>query len=272
MADSNKSVIKGYFKKWLHRCFGWCPLYKCALGGWQYYQYCEDRIHRAGDFRYFGERAKVEAGSTILARERCHIGDGAAISSGCYINGVGGFHLGNYAGMAAECVVLTTEHRFMGAVQLPFDRVRQVKPVRIGDYAWIGQRSMILAGVKIGEGAVVAMGSVVTKDVPDFAIVGGNPAEVIGKRSLREFKKLKDLKSFRDPYEQCSVLWVPPFTLRKCGNELTEIGFEVALGEEYFLYDKSRRSLTRISNENGKAMADGGSTLLRGVKPSVLRK
>jgi acetyltransferase-like isoleucine patch superfamily enzyme len=252
-------MIKKRLKQWLHRCLAWCPLYQCALGGYRYYQYCEERIHRAGQYRYFGKRAKIDAGTTVLARERCHIGDGAAISSGCYINGVGGFHLGNYAGMGADCVVLTTEHRFMGATQLPFDRLRQVKPVHIGDYAWIGLRSMILAGVRIGEGAVVGMGSVVTKDVPDLAIVGGNPAEIIGKRSEREFEKLREARSFRDPYAQCSVLWVPPFTRRKCGDELAGIGFAVIPGEEYFLYDRARRTLTRIPNEEGKTMANGGT-------------
>lgn len=52
-------------------------------------------------------------------------------------------------------------------------------PVRIKDKAWIGFNSIILKGVTIGEGAIVAAGSVVTKDVPDHAIVGGNPAVFI---------------------------------------------------------------------------------------------
>lgn len=53
--------------------------------------------------------------------------------------------------------------------------------VTIKDKAWIGFNSIILKGVTIGEGAVVAAGSVVTKDVPDYTIVGGNPAKIIGK-------------------------------------------------------------------------------------------
>jgi acetyltransferase-like isoleucine patch superfamily enzyme len=51
--------------------------------------------------------------------------------------------------------------------------------VRVGDKAWIGARSIILAGTHIGEGAIVGAGSVVTKDVPDWAVVGGNPAKVL---------------------------------------------------------------------------------------------
>ncbi|KAA6307584.1 hypothetical protein EZS27_040743, partial [termite gut metagenome] len=52
-------------------------------------------------------------------------------------------------------------------------------PIVIKDKAWIGFHSIIMKGVTIGEGAIVAAGSVVTKDVPDYAVVGGNPAKII---------------------------------------------------------------------------------------------
>lgn len=53
------------------------------------------------------------------------------------------------------------------------------KPIIIKKGAWIGARSIVLKGVTIGEGAVIGAGSVVTKDVPPFAVVGGNPAKII---------------------------------------------------------------------------------------------
>lgn len=59
-------------------------------------------------------------------------------------------------------------------------------PVIIGNDVWIGTRAIILDGVKIGDGAVVAAGAVVTKDVPPFAIVGGIPARQIGERAVRD--------------------------------------------------------------------------------------
>ena len=58
----------------------------------------------------------------------------------------------------------------------------------IGEYAWICSRSIILPGVKVGEGAVVASGAVVTKDVPPYTIVGGVPAKVIGKRERKGYQ------------------------------------------------------------------------------------
>ena len=58
-------------------------------------------------------------------------------------------------------------------------------PISIGDGVWIGSRATVLPGVTIGEGAVVAAGAVVTKDVEPWTIVGGNPAKFIKKRELR---------------------------------------------------------------------------------------
>ena len=57
-----------------------------------------------------------------------------------------------------------------------------VAPVVIGDDCWIGRRVMIMAGVTIGEGCVIAAGAVVTKDIPPYSVVGGIPAKVIKNR------------------------------------------------------------------------------------------
>ena len=63
-------------------------------------------------------------------------------------------------------------------VRKDFSTLRSV-PIKIGNDVWIGCNSIILKGVTIGDGAIVAAGSVVTKDVPDYAVVGGAPAKVI---------------------------------------------------------------------------------------------
>lgn len=59
------------------------------------------------------------------------------------------------------------------------NKIEKTKPIVIEDYVWIGMNAIILKGVKIGKGAVVAAGSVVTKDVPSNTIVAGNPARII---------------------------------------------------------------------------------------------
>ena len=69
-------------------------------------------------------------------------------------------------------------------------------PIRIGNRAWLGPNVTVLHSVNIGEGAVVAAGSVVTKDVPPFAIVAGIPAKQIGERN-HYLKSLVSTKNFR---------------------------------------------------------------------------
>ncbi|MEK4236941.1 type B chloramphenicol O-acetyltransferase [Paenibacillus odorifer] len=77
--------------------------------------------------------------------------------------------------------------------------------------AWIGMNAMIMPGVKIGEGAIVAAGSVVVKDVPPYTIVGGNPAKEIRKRFTdREIEKLKEMRWFdwkREKIEQATSIF-----------------------------------------------------------------
>ena len=65
------------------------------------------------------------------------------------------------------------------------DRMKLVlKPISIGDNVWVSSHAIILPGITIGEGAVVAAGAVVTKDVEPFTVVGGNPAKFIKRRIL----------------------------------------------------------------------------------------
>lgn len=68
--------------------------------------------------------------------------------------------------------------------------------VEIGDFVWLGSDVTISGNVRIGEGAIVAIGSVVVKDVPSYAIVGGNPAKIIKYRDIEHFHKLKQEKKF----------------------------------------------------------------------------
>jgi len=74
------------------------------------------------------------------------------------------------------------------------ERKRQTKTI-IGNDVWFGANSLVLKGVNIGDGAVVGAGAVVTKDIPPYAIVGGNPAKIIKMRFDEEtVKKLMQLK------------------------------------------------------------------------------
>ena len=96
-------------------------------------------------------------------------------------------YIGNFVSFGAECVIMmggNQLHRTDWIAAFPFD-TRSFLPAGdtvIGNGCWIGSRAMIMQGVTLGEGAVVATGAVVTKDVPAYAIVAGVPAQVIKYR------------------------------------------------------------------------------------------
>jgi acetyltransferase-like isoleucine patch superfamily enzyme len=87
--------------------------------------------------------------------------------------------------------MICEDHNYDSNEAIPYDKVRIMKPIKIGDFVWVGHGALILGGVTIGEGAIVGAGSVVTRDVPPFAIVGGNPARVIKSRDSEKFLDLK---------------------------------------------------------------------------------
>jgi acetyltransferase-like isoleucine patch superfamily enzyme len=92
--------------------------------------------------------------------------------------------LGAYVMLGPRVVIAGDDHVFdrPGVPTIFAGRPDTVRPTVIGDDAWIGAQAIILAGVAIGEGAIVAAGAVVTKDVPAYAIVGGVPARVLRMR------------------------------------------------------------------------------------------
>lgn len=93
-------------------------------------------------------------------------------------------HFGNYVLCAAHVSFIgKNEHRYDCPGQTVWESPRGYdEPTVVGNDVWIGHGAIILGGVKIGDGAVIAAGSVVTKDVPAMTIVGGNPAQVIKAR------------------------------------------------------------------------------------------
>jgi chloramphenicol O-acetyltransferase type B len=96
-------------------------------------------------------------------------------------------YIGNFVCFGAECVIMmggNQLHRSDWIAAFPFDTRSFVAAgdTKIGDGCWIGSRAMIMQGVELGEGAIVATGAVVTQDVPPYAIVAGVPAKVIKHR------------------------------------------------------------------------------------------
>lgn len=89
--------------------------------------------------------------------------------------------VGQYTGIGPGTVIFSSNHQFVPGI--PYHKQPWTeKTVTIGRDVWVGARCVILPGVTIGEGAVIAAGSVVTKDVPAGAVVGGVPARIIKTR------------------------------------------------------------------------------------------
>lgn len=110
--------------------------------------------------------------------------------NGMLILGRGNVLIHNNFHSGRECMIITSNHNYEGEA-IPYDNTYIHKNVEIKDNVWLGNRVLITGNVVIGEGAIVAAGSVVVKDVPDYAIVGGNPAKVIKFRDIEHYKKLK---------------------------------------------------------------------------------
>jgi acetyltransferase-like isoleucine patch superfamily enzyme len=92
---------------------------------------------------------------------------------------IGPVTLGNNVILAQHVVISGLNHRYSDPIQPIKDQSVETKMVRIHDDCWIGANALITAGITIGKHAVVAGGAVVTKDVPPFTVVAGNPAKPI---------------------------------------------------------------------------------------------
>lgn len=241
----------------LERWFYRVPIYQAVLGGIRYYKVTRENAYQPEEFLYYGKNVRIEAGTAIFAPERLYLGDYVDISQRCCIHAIGGCHIGKGSQIGGESIILTLEHQYTGGESLPYDPVRLVKPVYIEDYVWVGLRASIAPGVRIGEGAIVGMGSVVMQDVPPLAIVAGNPAQVLTYRSKPDYERLKNLGAAIDPYKEVPLLKVPPITKRKYKDQIKDLGFDISGGQEYFRYDKfseGRKRLVALNAEDLRAI------------------
>ena len=88
-------------------------------------------------------------------------------------------------------MIITQNHNYDQGDAIPYDTTYLYKTVVIGDNVWFGNRVIVVGNVTIGEGSIIAAGSVISKDVPKYAIMAGNPAKVVKYRDVEHYEKLK---------------------------------------------------------------------------------
>lgn len=147
-------------------------------------------------FKSCGKGVVFASGSKIFDKRNISIGNNVKIGARCVLSGLGGITIGNNVSFAREVIIWSDNHNYYSPDLLPYDGEHIIAPVEIGDNVWIGARVCITPGVKIGEGAVLAMGAVITKDVPSGAVVAGNPAKVVKYRDMDKYETLKNKNKF----------------------------------------------------------------------------
>ena len=188
----------------------------------------QSRMDRINSLRYRGENTKIETKVSITHPSRMRIGKWCTIQTNTLLATMGGLYIGDYVGIGYNTTITTFNHNYRKSKSIPYDNKVFLQPVVIRNYAWIGWDVKITPGIEIGEGAIISMGSVVTKDVPPRAIVLGNPAKIIGYRSEEHFEQCKSeghvnsvriLQEF-GKFEEI----IPMMVKRRYSTELRELG------------------------------------------------
>lgn len=152
---------------------------------------------------YYSYRTRLSVktcGKNIIVSKKSTFNRNTVIGDYCSFNGFkilgnGKVSIGNYFHSGGECLIITENHNYEGD-EIPYDSSFIKKEIEIGDCVWFGSRVVVVGNVTIGEGAIIAAASVVTKDVPPCAIVGGNPAKVLKYRDQDHYYSLKAKQKF----------------------------------------------------------------------------
>ena len=147
---------------------------KYSFGARRFRQFCAHLI-----LDDCGKWVNIDKGVTFATDIK--LGEGSGIGANCSIPT--GVTIGDHVMMGIDILMFTNEHRHDDiTVPMGLQGRTEVEPIVIEDDVWIGSRSLIMKGVRIGHGAIIAAGSVVTKDVPPYEIWGGNPAHFLKSR------------------------------------------------------------------------------------------
>jgi maltose O-acetyltransferase len=133
-------------------------------------------------FKELGYGSTISTNVKLIFPQGIKLGSHVGIARDCDLDGRGGIEIGDYTMLGFESIILTCTHK-SNRKEIPIrEQGMFVAPVMIGKDVWVGARVSILPGVTIGDGAIIGINAVVTKDVPLQKIVGGIPARIIKDR------------------------------------------------------------------------------------------
>lgn len=133
-----------------------------------------------------GNNVKINGPIQVIGKDKLYINDHVRIGSGCFLFCRGGLKIGKNTQISRKVTIYTANHDYNGNA-IPYDDKYIYKPVDIGESVWIGMNVCITPGTKIGDGAIIGMGTTVSSDVPKGAIVVGQKARIIGKRNMKKY-------------------------------------------------------------------------------------
>ncbi len=143
----------------------------------------------------YGHGVRINGEIYVRDPKSLSIGNNVHIGKGCFFVANGGLVIGDNTHISRSVTIYTTNHQYIGSA-LPYDEMEIPKPVTIGRNVWIGMRTCIIPGVEIGEGAVIGMGTVVSRNVPAGAVVGTAPQRIIKTRKQEHYEQLDRQKKY----------------------------------------------------------------------------
>ncbi|MBY8155783.1 acyltransferase [Vibrio fluvialis] len=142
-----------------------------------------------------GRKCRFEGRGIIHRADLVKLGDHVSIGRNFFIRAGGNIEIGSYTHISRNVTIHSINHNISGSL-LPYDRNDICRDVIIGKYVWIGMNVQILPGVHIGDGAVIGMGTVVSKDVSAGEVIVGSSFRVIRHRDNQHTEELIANKKF----------------------------------------------------------------------------
>lgn len=140
-------------------------------------------------FKSCGSNVIFKAGGTIFYPENITIGSHVRIGDNCFIMAIGGVSIGDGTIISRNVCIHSGNHSYKSDSSIPYDDTYDKREIIIGKAVWIGQNVNILPGITIGDGAIIGMGTTVSKNVGIGEIVVGMGQRTLVGRDMNQFQK-----------------------------------------------------------------------------------